>query len=544
METATTCGLRLRNGVQPTLKSLFILAGILMCSLPAAAQCTWALTPANSAHVTAARTTGQFGVVLSSGAPACSFASKSNNPDWLQVAFGQSGGSGGSVGYTVLPSTLYTQRTGSISVGNAIFTVIQDAFPCTYTFTPAAQTVQPPGGNFSLAVGTACTWTATSTVPWLSINAGGSGTTGNGTLSYTADPNTAVATRSTNLRINDQNLPVTQFGTGCTYLVDPLAASFTAAGGTGKLSMQADNSCPWTVSNPAPWIGNVLVNGAAPGNAQSGNAAITYNVEVNNSSQTRYAELAVGGQQVTITQAGVGILFSYFQVVNGASFQNGQIAPGELITIFGSGLGPTTGASLQLTADGGYVTSSLGGTRVLFDGMPAPVTYASDGQVNAIVPFALDGSVSTKIQVEFQGTASSPVTMFLAPASPAIFAAGAGTGQGAVLNQDNSYNSAANPAPAGSVLQIFATGAGQTNPAGVDGQLAGNQPSIPLVSISATLGDLDAPVQYAGTSSGLVAGVLQVNVVIPPNAPAGSAVPLTIKVGGIPSQQGITVAIR
>ena len=198
-----------------------------------------------------------------------------------------------------------------------------------------------------------------------------------------------------------------------------------------------------------------------------------------------------------------------------------------------------------MTPDRQYVTTSLGGTSVLFDGVAAPVTYASSTQVNAIVPFELAGTtISTQVQVSVQGILSSPVTEFLASSTPAIFTASGGSGQGAVLNQDNSPNSSSNPAAVGSVLQVFLTGAGQTSPAGVDGQLAGSTPALPLGAVTATIGGVPATVQYAGTSSGLVQGVTQVNVLIPPGSPSGTAVPLVVQVGANPSPSGVTVAIR
>jgi uncharacterized protein (TIGR03437 family) len=291
------------------------------------------------------------------------------------------------------------------------------------------------------------------------------------------------------------------------------------------------------------WISNITIGGA-PVATPSGSATVSYTVDSNKTSQSRTAALTVAGQPVTITQAGVGILLTAQSVVNGASFLSGQIAPGELITIFGSALGPATPAGLQLTPDGQSVTTSLGGTRVLFDGIPVPVTYASDNQVNAIVPFSLTNAISTQVQVEVQGVASSPVTEFLTSSSPAPFTAFGGTGQAAALNQNNSANGPGNPAAVGSVLQIFITGAGQTKPPGVDGQLAGATPWFALGTVTATIGGVDAPVQYAGSSSGLVAGVTQINVQVPEGAPSGDAVPLMIKVGGNPSPSGVTVSIQ
>ena len=244
-----------------------------------------------------------------------------------------------------------------------------------------------------------------------------------------------------------------------------------------------------------------------------------------------------------LTVPGGGIQFTAQSVVNGATFLSGQVAPGELITIFGSGLGPATPTFLQTTPDGQYVTTSLGGTRVLFDGMPAPVTFVSATQVNAIVPFELVGAVSTQVVVEVQGIASSPITESVTPSSPAIFAVSGGSGQATALNQDNSANSPSNPATVGTVLQVFATGFGQTTPPGVNGQVAGSTASLPILRVTATIGGINAPVQYAGSSNGLVAGVTQVNVLVPAGVTAGNAVPLVLSIAGNPTVSGTTIAI-
>ena len=525
------------------MKSLYLSGHLFLLTLaacaPAAAQCILTLNP-SSIHINSFAATGSF--VVNASTATCPRTAVSNNT-WIAVAYGQTGnGLTGTVGYTVDNSTLYTARTGTISVNGTLFTVTQDAYPCTYTFTPANQSVPAAGGNLTLSVGTSCTWTASTTTSWILINAGG--TTGNGTLSYTVLTNTGVGSRTGSILINNQTYPVTQFGIGCSYTVAPLTANYNAGGGQGQIAVQADSACAWAVQNTASWITNINIGGV-PVTAPSGNATVTYTVAAANSSQSRTATLTVAGQSVTVNQAGVGILFTAQSVVNGASFLSGQIAPGELITIFGSALGPTTPVGLQLTSDGEHVATSLGGTQVLFDGVAAPLTYASSTQVNAIVPFELaGGAVSTQMQVEVQGIPSSQVTEFLASASPAVFTVSGGSGQGAVLNQDNSPNSSSNPATRGSVLQIYITGAGQTNPAGVDGQLAGTTPARPLGTVTATVGGVAAVVQYAGSSSGLVAGVTQVNVVVPQGAPTGNSVPLVVQVGAYPSPSGVTVAIH
>jgi uncharacterized protein (TIGR03437 family) len=113
-----------------------------------------------------------------------------------------------------------------------------------------------------------------------------------------------------------------------------------------------------------------------------------------------------------------------------------------------------------------------------------------------------------------------------------------------VLNEDNSINGAANPAARGSTISIYATGEGQTAPAGVTGSVSTGSGTKPLVPVTVKIGGLDAVVQYAGSSSGLVAGVLQVNAVVPGSIAPGTAVPVMVSVGGASSQQGVTIAVR
>ena len=139
-------------------------------------------------------------------------------------------------------------------------------------------------------------------------------------------------------------------------------------------------------------------------------------------------------------------------IVNAASFLSGSVSPGEVVTIFGS---------------------NLGQTRVLFDGTPAPLLYVSPTQLNAVTPYAIAGRKNTQVVVEGNGQLSDALTIPVAQSTSGLFTAdSSGQGQGAILNADGSLNSASNPAAKGSIVELYGTGAGQTNPAGVDGQLA------------------------------------------------------------------------
>ena len=230
-------------------------------------------------------------------------------------------------------------------------------------------------------------------------------------------------------------------------------------------------------------------------------------------------------------------------VLNAASYLGGGVSPGEIIAIFGSNMGPAALTGLQVS--NGKLISSLAGTQVLFDGVPAPLIYTLAGQLSAVVPYEVFGESFTQMQVVYNGTKSNIVTLPVVQAAPALFSASAaGTGPGAILNPDYTLNTAANPAVPGSYAVLYGTGEGQTSPAGVDGLLtsAAVLPS-PLASVSATIGGVNAPVLYAGASPSLVEGVLQVNIQIPNNAPAGVQ-PVVVKVGNASSQPGLTIAIK
>jgi uncharacterized protein (TIGR03437 family) len=241
--------------------------------------------------------------------------------------------------------------------------------------------------------------------------------------------------------------------------------------------------------------------------------------------------------------AAVVPLFQPSSVVNAASFLSGPLAPGEIVTVFGTGFGPGRLTPLRLAA--GLVNTTLGGTSVLFDGVPAPLIYTVENQLSAVVPYSVAGKSSTKVQVEYRGTRSAAVTLQLAPASPAIFTLdSSGRGAGAILNQDSSVNSPANPAQVGSVVSIFATGEGQTSPAGVDGKPGSGQAPHSILPVSVTIGGQTVTPAYAGGVSGSVAGLMQVNVQIPSGIQTGSAVPVLLKVGNGSSQAGVTIAVR
>ena len=229
-------------------------------------------------------------------------------------------------------------------------------------------------------------------------------------------------------------------------------------------------------------------------------------------------------------------------IANGASFLGGAVAPGEIVTIYGTGIGPSTLATLTLD-NLGNVSSALAGTTVTFNGRPAPLLYVSASQLSAIVPYGL--TAAAQLQVTYNGVASNTVTVPVVEASPALFTLNAsGTGQAAVLNQGGTVNSAINAAAQGSVVVLYGTGEGETNPAGVDGQFASTVYPKPVLPVTVTVDGKAATVLYAGAAPQQVAGLFQLNIKLPDGVSSG-AVPVVVTVGSrssVPS--GVTIAVQ
>ena len=188
-------------------------------------------------------------------------------------------------------------------------------------------------------------------------------------------------------------------------------------------------------------------------------------------------------------------------VVNAATFELGPVAPGEVVTLFGSGIGPPA-------AQSGLATL-LGETRVWFDGTPAPLLYAQAGQVSAIVPFGVAGKPSTAVMVEYRGVRSAPMNIPVVQAAPALFSAFAQVGD---------------------IVVLYGTGAGAMDPPLADGQVPAGAVSKPVLPVAVRIGGVDAEVLYAGQAPGIVAGVIQINVRVP--AGMSGPVPVQLIVGG------------
>lgn len=236
-------------------------------------------------------------------------------------------------------------------------------------------------------------------------------------------------------------------------------------------------------------------------------------------------------------------------IVNAASNIGGSIAPGEIVVLYGTGMGPATLAINQPVK--GFFGTNVAGTTVSFDGNPAPLIYSSATQVAAIVPYEEAIGATANVSVTYQSqtlTTTIPVVSTV----PGLFTVGSlGSGQAAAVNQDGTLNSAAHPAHVGGYISLYATGEGQTFPAGVDGKIAattaGSVLPAPLLQVTATVAGQDAIVSYAGAAPGNVAGLMQVNLQIPilgiQSGASPVAVPVVMLVNGLPSQTAVSIYV-
>jgi uncharacterized protein (TIGR03437 family) len=240
--------------------------------------------------------------------------------------------------------------------------------------------------------------------------------------------------------------------------------------------------------------------------------------------------------------ANAASIVPYSPPLSGAGDATVAVAPGEILVLFGTGLGPST--LTVATPSGGFFPKSLAGVTVNFNGIPAPIYYASSTIVAAIVPYGIFGQSSVPVSVTYQGKTSLVSTVRVAATAPGIFTADAsGSGQAAAINQDGTLNSSAHPASVGSVVSFYGTGEGQTNPGGVDGKIAaGPTYPSPLQNYSVTVGGVPAVIDYLGAAPTLVAGVIQFNVEIPTGVAGGAAIPVVLTIGGVNSQT-VTIAV-
>jgi uncharacterized protein (TIGR03437 family) len=228
-------------------------------------------------------------------------------------------------------------------------------------------------------------------------------------------------------------------------------------------------------------------------------------------------------------------------VVGTASYMSSP-APGTLISLFGTALaGQLAGASVL------PLPYQLATTSVILKGALLPLVYASDTQINALVPYQLPAKAKYQVIVQRGITLSSPETVAIFDSQPAVFTVDqSGKGQGhiyVIASGAQTLADRASPATAGDVLTVYCAGLGEVQPGLVAGMPAPiDQLENTVNPVTATIGGVAADVLFAGLTPGFV-GLYQINMTVPNGVTPGDQVPLLLTVAGITSQP-VSMAIR
>lgn len=282
--------------------------------------CTYAASPSATSFLSS----GGSGTVTVTTDTGCSWTATSSAA-WLTITTGSSGSGSGTVSFTVAANPAASTRSTTLTVGGQTIGITQAAAAavCSYTATASATSFPSPGGNGTVAVttGTGCSWTAISGATWLTITSGSSGS-GGGTVLFTVSANTTTSSRTANIVIAGQIIPITQSAasSACTVSLSASSATFHSPGGTGTLFITTGSGCTWTATSSSSWI---VITGGSGG---TGSGTITYQVSANATSATRTGNLTIGNATFQVTQEGsvqpqAELVGSMAQVAAGGGWQ-------------------------------------------------------------------------------------------------------------------------------------------------------------------------------------------------------------------------------
>jgi uncharacterized protein (TIGR03437 family) len=343
--------------------------------------------------------------------------------------------------------------------------------------------------------------------------------------------------------------------TGFSSFANQLSNEFNSLQAIAIPALEAAHAGISIVTVPADWLfGSIVMNPSAWGFTNvtmgaQGMAGVDPDTYVfwDNEHPTTAAGALLADLAYREIQGAFG-LPAVYGAANAASGAPGFVSPGMLTLLSGTNLGPQQLMAGQLDPQTGRAATTLAGTRVLFNGIAAPLFYVQSGQVVAVAPYEIASMATVNVTVEVQGVASAPVTLQVLPSAPGLFSASMnGAGPAAAFNQDSTVNTSDNPAAADSIVVLFGTGEGQISPAGADGTIIPpTSPDLlpkPVLPVSVTIGGKTADVIYAGSMPSEVSGLLQINVRVPQGLAPGSQ-PVVVKIGSASSQANLTIAVK
>ncbi len=526
---------------------------LLVAAAPVFAQCNYSVSQTAFNIPATGLPSGQITVTTAAGCQ-WQFATDSSWISFLGQAPDSNGkypvqSGPGVLNFAAAPSTFPIARQAIIQIatpGSPINIIINEAAAnCTMTLNPATANIGVSGGNGTFQVQTACTWAAQSETSWITIGATGN-FTGNGSVGYTAAANPCADGRTGFVAVAaqpNQIFTLTQSGADSNLAASPSSLTAPVGGTAGVISILTGPGCGWSAFADVNFIHFTSVTSG------TGVGTLGYRIDANTGvARTGYIHIG-SNLLVPVSQpAAVAPAPVIAGIGNAASGTTGAVAPGEIISIFGTGMGPTPGVGLQVS--NGSVTTNLSGVQVLFDNVPAPLLYVSAAQINTVVPYRVASNPSTQVTVSYGGGTSTATTLQIMPTAPAIFTQDAsGRGIGAILNQNYSVNARLNPAARGSVIAIYMTGAGFTTPASADGSVTPSMPPFPALSQTptVTIGGVTvaaSDVLYSGAAPSAIAGFTQIDVIVPQSVTPGPTTSITVTIGGVTTQANVTLSVQ
>jgi len=533
---------------------------VLAAAAPLLAQtpCPYGLAPSSPQPFSIPAAVSSQNQITVYAAYDCTWTYSTDSPSWIAFASGAQNGTvtgPGGISWSATTNVVPYSRsariivTGAGAAGNVLtFAVTQAGAICAISLPQPSASIGASGGSGTFPVQTNCTWGASSS-GWITVPYNTGGTT-NGAVSYTVAANACATPRTGSIPVTSftasQQFQIGEDGSPGNFAISPTSIAVPPAGVTGNtIYVTTGDGCPWSAKVDVSWI-TIL-----SGSSGAGKGGFGYSVPANSGPlRTGHITVQPGPWVVPVTQQALPPpAVQLNAIANAASNAGSAVSPGEIVTLYGANIGPTIPTSLQLSADGKSISKLIGGTQVLFDGVPAGMIYASAFQVNAVAPYGLAGKSTTQVQVEYQSVLSNAISVPVEAAHPGLFTVdSSGLGGGAILNQDYSLNGGLNAAARGTVVMIYSTGGGVTDPSSVDATITPAPPSplllLATTPVSVTIGGIAATVSYSGAAPSQIAGLTQINAQVPAGVTPGTKIPVVVTIGTWQSQPGVTMAVK